>query len=133
MADTDGELINLRLDKWLWAARFYKTRALAADAVKGGKVHVNQQRVKPAKLISTADQLEITKGVEVFVVDVKGLNDKRRPAVEARQLYAETPESLDKREEQKQLRKFACSGVQSTGKPNKHERKKSAKMRGKWG
>lgn len=87
-----------RLDKWLWAARFFKTRSLAAAAVQGGKVRLDGQHAKPAKEIKTGDTLEITLGDQQWTVLVLAINAQRRPAVEARLLYAETPQSLARRE-----------------------------------
>ncbi|HXI20221.1 MAG TPA: RNA-binding S4 domain-containing protein [Gemmatimonadales bacterium] len=89
---------RVRLDKWLWAARFFKTRALAAEAVDGGKVHVNGERVKRAKLIQIADRLEIRLPPYEYVVEVLGLSERRGPAREAALLYRETPESVAGRE-----------------------------------
>ena len=91
-------LAELRLDKWLWAARFFKTRAAATAAIGGGKVHVNGQRVKPARTVRPGDRLEILRGEARYAVVVQALNDQRRPAAEAAGLYEETPESLAKRE-----------------------------------
>ena len=88
----------MRLDKWLWAARFYKTRSAATDAVVGGRVHVNGVRAKPAKEIREGDEIELTIGVTRRVVDVVGLSDKRGPATVAATLYRETPDSIEARE-----------------------------------
>ncbi len=87
-----------RLDKWLWAARFFKTRSLASAAVQGGKVKLDGQHPKPAKEVKTGDVLEITQGDQQWTVLVVALNEQRRPAVEARLLYAETPQSQTSRE-----------------------------------
>ena len=84
----------MRIDKWLWAARFYKTRALATEAVLGGHVHLNGARVKPAKEVRTGDTLVIRIGTIEWAVVVAGLAEKRGPASVARTLYDETPESL---------------------------------------
>ncbi len=84
---------GLRIDKWLWAARFYKTRSLATDAVDGGKVHVNGQRVKPARELRVGDILTVT-AAESWELTVRALSDRRGPAAEARQLYEEAPASL---------------------------------------
>ncbi len=94
---------ELRLDKWLWAARFFKTRALATDAINGGKVHLNKMRVKPAKKVKPGDRLMITKGEMVFDITVKGINPQRRPAKEAVLLYEESAESITKRNQKAQL------------------------------
>ena len=88
-----------RLDKWLWASRFYKTRALAAEAVSGGKVHLNGVRVKPSRVIKAGDQLRITKDQLEYSILVKALNARRRPAKEAVLLYEESAESIRSREQ----------------------------------
>jgi ribosome-associated heat shock protein Hsp15 len=92
------ETDKLRIDKWLWAARFFKTRSLAADAVESGKVMVNGVRVKPAKAIATGDMLEIRAGKFRFEVKVLGLSGKRGGAPEAQKLYRETDDSRAQRE-----------------------------------
>ncbi len=100
-----NNLIALRLDKWLWAARFFKTRGIATSAINGGKVHVNNMRVKPAKKIQIGDLLDITKGELAFSVKVIGINDKRRPAKEAVLMYQEDNDSVKVREEKSQFLK----------------------------
>ena len=82
-----------RIDKWLWAARFYKTRSLAADAVEGGKVHVNSERAKPARQVKACDTVFLRKPPYEFTVQVLGLSERRGPAPQAQQLYEETPDS----------------------------------------
>jgi len=121
---TDVEAI--RLDKWLWAARFYKTRSLAADAINGGKVHVNGQRTKAAKDIKIGTAITISKNGYTWDIAVTALTDQRRSAKEAVLLYQETPESHSKRQlqlqserEQKELLGF--SGIDH--KPNKKDRR----------
>jgi ribosome-associated heat shock protein Hsp15 len=89
---------RVRLDRWLWAARFFKTRALAVAAIDGGKVRVNADRVKRAKLIQPGDEIEIRLGPYLHVVLVRGLSERRGPASEAAQLYQETRESVAERE-----------------------------------
>ena len=98
---------RVRIDQWLWAARFFKTRSLANQAVGGGKVHVNGQRVKPAREVRIGDTLRILRGTEEFVVIVLGVNTLRRPASEAQALYLETPESLASRETKREERRYA--------------------------
>jgi len=93
---------RMRIDKWLWAARFFKTRSLASDAIDGGKIKVNSVQVKPAKEVVVGDTLEINTH-EKWTVVVRGLNDQRRPAPEARQLYEETPKSIERREKLSEL------------------------------
>ncbi len=89
---------RVRLDKWLWAARFFKTRGLAVEAIDGGKVHVNGERVKRAKLIQAGERVSIRLGPYEHVVEVRGLSERRGPAAEAVLLYTETAESLKERE-----------------------------------
>jgi ribosome-associated heat shock protein Hsp15 len=90
---------KVRIDKWLWAARFFKTRSVAAQAVTGGKVHVNGARIKPARMVQPGDELRIRRGELEFIVIVQGLSGKRRPAKEAQLLYEETEFSVQQREE----------------------------------
>jgi len=97
---------KVRIDKWLWAARFFKTRSRATQAVTGGKVHVNGARIKPARIVLPGDELRIRRGELEFVVIVLGVLDKRRPAREAQLLYEETESSVQNREgmrEQKRM------------------------------
>ncbi|NOY66194.1 MAG: RNA-binding protein [Gammaproteobacteria bacterium] len=118
-------MTRLRIDIWLWAARFYKTRALAGEAVAGGKVHVNGHRVKAAKLIQPDDGLEITRGVDVFVVIINAVNNKRRPAKEAQLLYTETEQSILKREENAMQRKLVAQmHPAAEHRPSKRDRRK---------
>ncbi|NWO07827.1 MAG: ribosome-associated heat shock protein Hsp15 [Alteromonadaceae bacterium] len=90
---------KIRLDKWLWAARFYKTRSLAKEAIEGGKVHYNGQRSKPGKVVETGAKLTLRLGWQEKVVIVDDLSDKRRGAPEAQKLYHETEDSMKRREE----------------------------------
>lgn len=115
----------VRLDKWLWAARFFKTRSMAAKAVNGGRVHVNGSRAKAARNVSVSDELIITIGTMEFHVQVLGLSRFRRPAKEARLLYVESEESVRVREEQRDLRRMANAGyVGPSKKPGKRDRRK---------
>ncbi len=95
----------VRVDKWLWAARFFKTRANAAEAVSGGKVHVNGQRVKPSRLIRPGDCLDIQRSGQRWTVIVRALSRRRGPAQVARTLYEETPESRAAREAAREARR----------------------------
>jgi len=123
---------KLRIDKWLWAARFFKTRAIAADAVNGGKVHINGQRVKSSRFVQVGDRLEITRGQIHSVIDVIALSDKRGPAKVAQTLYQETPESIEARELKSQQRKLLNASMpKSQGKPDKHQRREIRKVSGK--
>jgi ribosome-associated heat shock protein Hsp15 len=120
------ELGSIRLDKWLWAARFFKTRKLAADAISGGKVHVNNQRTKPGKEVKPGTKLTITKDTYQWEITIIALSSQRRPAKEAVLLYEETPESLAKRQQQiiqqrEQRELFDFNGQDH--KPNKKERR----------
>ncbi len=113
-----------RLDKWLWAARFYKTRSLAVEAINGGKVHLNNNRVKPSRTIKADDILTISKPPYEHVITVLGLNKQRRPAIEAQQLYLETEQSIAKREILKQQLKDQPLGFRyDKGRPNKRDRR----------
>jgi ribosome-associated heat shock protein Hsp15 len=119
---TEGKV---RIDKWLWAARFFKTRSLATDAVAGGRVHMDGQRVKPAKDVRVGDRLEITIGEVTFAVEVLGLADKRGPASKAQALYSESEESRARREHQRELRRMAPPlGHDLQGRPSKRDRRR---------
>ena len=118
-------LDKIRIDKWLWTARFFKTRSLASEAVAGGKVHIDKQRVKPSKEIKIGAKLEIHKEGFEWLVTVTGIVKQRVSAKEAALLYSESTESLDKREKQIEIkrdeRKFL--GFQKPEhKPNKKNR-----------
>ncbi len=109
-----------RLDKWLWAARFFKTRSLAADAIDGGRVRWNGQAVKPAREIRAGDELEVAAGELRWTVVVRGLNNQRRPAPEARRLYEETAESMARRRRAEELHRLApVPGAGLKGRPTK--------------
>ncbi len=115
---------KVRIDKWLWAARFFKTRSLATDAVDRGKVRVAGGIVKPAKEIKIGDALHIQHGESVLDLIVTGLSDVRRGAPEARALYEETADSIAKREAASQQRKLAPEpAAQLHGRPTKRQRR----------
>ncbi len=121
-----------RIDKWLWAARFFKTRALAVEAVTGGKVHVNGERVKPSRGVKPGDELRIQRGLEQFVVEVRGLNAQRRPASEAQALYEETEASRCERERRAEERKLmAAAAPASPGRPSKKDRRRMDRFLGR--
>lgn len=115
--------MGVRIDKWLWAARFFKTRAKAKDAIDGGKVHLNGARTKPSKEVQLDDTLNITQGWDEKVVVVMGLSDKRGSATIAQALYEETAESTRKRALIAEQRKAAGSQVRSEGRPTKKGRR----------
>jgi len=109
-----------RLDKWLWAARFYKTRSLAAAAIAAGHVRWNGQSAKPAREVAGDDEIEITVGEQRWTVRVRGLNPLRRPAPEARLLYEETAESQARRAGAEEMRRLApVPGAGLKGRPTK--------------
>lgn len=115
---------EVRIDKWLWAARFFKTRAIANRAVRGGKVHRNGERVKPGHPVRVGDMLQIQQGFDKKTIKVISLSEKRGPATEARLLYQETEESLRRREENARQRRMAAGRRQAVGgKPSKRERR----------
>ena len=122
--ESSNDQESQRLDKWLWAARFFKNRSAATSAINGGMVHLEGQRIKASRKIRPGMRLEITQGVIRWEIIIMNLNAQRRPAVEAQQLYEETPESLELRtnlaerqrqEEQRRQRRI--------GRPDKHQRR----------
>ena len=112
---------TVRLDKWLWAARFFKTRGLAAEAVTGGKVQVNGTRTKPAKPVRIGDRLTIRRGMYAWTVIVEALATVRRPAPEAVRLYEETPESA--RDRERVAKELRADTIVSEGRPSKKGRR----------
>jgi len=114
---------KFRIDKWLWAARFFKTRAIAVDAVESGKVLVNDTRVKPAKAIAMGDILSIRLGPYLFEEEVLALSDKRGPAVQAQTLYRETEEGRVKREALAAEIKAQPNPFELKGRPTKRDRR----------
>ncbi|MGE8497153.1 MAG: RNA-binding S4 domain-containing protein [Pseudomonas sp.] len=128
MSDKDDD--KVRLDKWLWAARFYKTRALAKAAIEGGKVHCRGERCKPSKEPRVGDELLIRSGFDERTVVVQALSVVRRGAPEAQTLYSETPESIARREQAAEQRKAGALGVQTDGRPSKKQRRQLFQFRG---
>jgi ribosome-associated heat shock protein Hsp15 len=125
----------VRVDRWLWAARLVKTRALAAEAVKGGRVHVNGRAIKPSRELRPGDRVEVTVGL-VRTVIVRGTAERRGPAREAVLLYEETPDSVEARERAAAERKAAGqSAVDLGGRPTKRDRRRYERaVRGRrWG
>jgi ribosome-associated heat shock protein Hsp15 len=121
---------EVRIDKWLWAARFFKTRSLATDAVLAGHVQMNGARVKPSKEVRVGDEVEVRIGTFTWSVAVTGLNDKRGSATVARTLYAETPESTKSREEQALQRRLARPlGAELGERPTKQDRRRLDALR----
>jgi ribosome-associated heat shock protein Hsp15 len=121
--ESDGK-DSMRLDKWLWAARFFKTRALATEAINGGKVHLNGQRAKSGKEIGIGARLEISKDQYTWDITVTALKAQRRPASEAALLYEETPESHAKRQAEVERRKLIREmGGQPDERPDKKDRR----------
>jgi ribosome-associated heat shock protein Hsp15 len=114
----------VRLDKWLWAARFFKTRSLACNAVKGGKVSINGLRTKPGNEVVVGDVLTIRQGHELKIISIRNLSTQRGPASVAQQLYEETIESKQRREKEKQLRQLsAAQRPRGEGRPTKRARR----------
>lgn len=116
------EAERVRIDKWLWAARFFKTRSLATAAVEGGKITVNGDRPKPSRVLKVGDQLSIQIGYSQFVVNVLQLSGQRGPAPVARTLYEETAESAALREQQAEQRRLQ-GDVHGAGRPTKRDRR----------
>ncbi|PKH23848.1 heat-shock protein [Enterobacterales bacterium CwR94] len=121
---------SVRLDKWLWAARFYKTRALAREMVEGGKVHYNGQRSKPSKSVELNATLTLRQGNDERTVVITQITDQRRPASEAQQMYSETEASIVKRENVALARKMnALSMPHPDRRPDKKERRDLMKFK----
>ena len=121
----DDSSVPVRIDKWLWAARLVKTRTLASEAVKGGRVEVNGLRVKPSRDVRPGDRIQLTVGPIRRVVEVRATSERRGPAVEAARLYAETAESVAERERQAEARRLAWpTGGQDGGRPTKRDRRR---------
>jgi len=121
---TDAEPGRVRLDKWLWAARFYKTRGLAAQAVEGGKVRLNGERAKPSKDVKRGDRVEVRVDELQWLVEVCAVSARRGPASEAATLYAESDESRARREQMLLARRAGPRPAQGTrGRPTKRDRR----------
>lgn len=127
MNDKDDD--KVRLDKWLWAARFYKTRALAKAAIEGGKVHCRGERCKPGKEPRVGDELLIRNGFDERSVVIQALSVVRRGAPEAQALYTETAESIERREQASAQRKAGALGMQTDGRPSKKQRRQIHRFR----
>jgi ribosome-associated heat shock protein Hsp15 len=123
---------SVRLDKWLWAARFFKTRALAVAAIEGGHAEVNGDRVKRGRGVRVGDIIRVRQGPYAYVVRVTGLSERRGPAVEAARLYEETEESRAERERlAEQHRTAAIAFRHGEGKPDKKERRAIDRLKGR--
>jgi ribosome-associated heat shock protein Hsp15 len=121
-----------RIDKWLWAARFYKTRALAAEAIAGGKIQVNGERVKRAKALQVGDEVRIRQGPYEHQIMVRQLSDRRGPAVQAAALYEERAESRAAREAMaQQLKSLHSAFVPERGRPTKKDRREINRLNGR--
>ena len=125
--DAAGE--RVRIDKWLWAARFFKTRSLATEAVDGGKVDVNGTRAKPAKLVGPGDEVRVRVGPQLFVVSVTGTAERRGSADVARGLYVETDDSRAARERMAEQARLSPVFFDE-GKPDKRDRRETRRYKG---
>jgi ribosome-associated heat shock protein Hsp15 len=120
---------RIRLDRWLWAARLFKTRAQASDAITGGKVHVNGTRAKPAKLVQVGDAIRVRKGPFEFQLTLRGVSERRGRGVDAAALYDETPDGKRTRERlAEQLRLAPAPVYTGKGRPTKKERRKIERL-----
>ena len=126
---------RLRIDKWLWAARFYKTRTLAVDEITRGRIEVNGQEVKPAREVKVGDRVRLRRDEVVRTVVVRGLSGMRGPAPVAQQLYEETPESIASREQAAEQRRYAPEPARSIeqGRPTKRNRRDIEQAQQGWG
>ena len=133
MPDQDNNSpAKVRLDKWLWAARLFKTRALAKTAIEGGKVEIDGQKPKPGKEIGVGTTLKVRQGWDDRTMTVLKLSEQRRGAPEAQQLYEETEESIRERQRLAELRKMQSAGPFSSEKPNKKDRRLRQDMKGRF-
>lgn len=127
---TASESSKLRLDKWLWAARFFKTRTLAGQAVEGGRVRLNGERTKPGHALKPGDMLVVHIGEYEWQLVVRELSDRRGPAMVARTLYEEDPQSVAKRQQQMEARKLQAEPAQALrGRPTKKDRRALERQR----
>jgi ribosome-associated heat shock protein Hsp15 len=115
---------GVRIDVWLWAARFFKTRALAKQAIEAGKVEINGAGCKPSRAVHVGDRLDIRRGEERFEIQAQGVSDQRGPAPVAQRLYSESEESLARRAAEREQRRLANAGFQAPrSKPDKRARR----------
>ena len=120
---------GVRIDKWLWAARFFKTRGLASEAVNGGHVQIDGLRVKPARPVKIGEKITIRRSDELYSITVTGLAEKRGSAAIARGLYEETAESMAAREQKRELKKLAATAPAPERRPDKRARRQLAGLR----
>jgi ribosome-associated heat shock protein Hsp15 len=116
-------MVKVRIDKWLWAARFFKTRALSKAAIEGGKVHLASQKCKPSRIIEVGETLRVRQGDDEKTILVVDVSEHRRGAVEAQQLYQETPDSILQREKKAAERKAFHGSMPASVRPNKKQRR----------
>jgi len=121
---------QVRLDKWLWAARFYKTRGLAKEMIEGGKVQYNGHKAKCSRNVEIGAEIKLRQGYEEKTIEVLGLSDARRGAPEAQKLYRETQDSVDKRASNAEARKNLGSAPEN--RPNKKSRRELLRIKGFW-
>jgi len=129
LTDKLNKLAKVRVDKWLWAARFFKTRSLAKAAIEGGKVQLDGQRVKVSREITTGDRLTIRQGWDEKSITIVALSDQRGPATTAQALYEESEESIARRERETLLRRAAGGLNKPNHRPDKHERRQISRLR----
>ena len=116
-------MLKIRLDKWLWAARFFKTRVLAKSAIETGKIHVDGQKSKPSRMIEIGELIKVRQGDDERIITVVALSEQRRGAPEAQSLYKETQESISKREKKSAERKAVYGSTPASVRPNKKQRR----------
>ncbi len=134
MTATNTDDQKVRLDKWLWAARFYKTRSLAKEAIEGGKVHYNSQRSKPGKIVETGAKVTLRLGWLEKVVIIDDISDRRRGAPEAQKLYHETEDSIKRREELAwQHKTMQAAQLPPARRPNRKDRRDIRRFRNQHG
>jgi len=123
---------SVRLDKWLWAARFFRTRSLAREAVSGGKIHLNGNRAKPAKQLNPGDELRIQRGEDEYIITIIKLSDRRGPATVAQGLYEESDENRSKREQLAEERRLQYQQHAGRGRrPDKRGRRRIIRFKNK--
>lgn len=129
-SDQQQQEARIRLDKWLWAARFYKTRTLAKEAIEGGKVHYNGQRTKPGKVVELGARIRLKQGWAEKEVVIQGLSDRRGGAPQARELYQETDDSQQRREDEHWQRKMMqAAQMPPARRPNKKQRRELQRLK----